>query len=305
RGEGFELRTDQWGAIRGQRGLWVSAYANHPGAPAGEHVAAAALLKQVTRMAQAFNDLAGTHLTMKLAAHQGAARSGQSMLSDEQAPLPALQASAATTVDGRDYRQAEAEAGDRKLTAGAKRVPHTGDALLGLSAPAGIGLVAGQSLHWSAGETLTVASGADSNLTVAGDLRIHAGQAIGWLAGATEGAPTGAHALALASAEGELKLEAQNDLLKLQSKEQLKVVSVSAAVELAAGKVVHLATEGGATITIEDGNISVACPGRMKVHAGKKSFMGGAHLSREMNSWPTSEFSRRARVTLPDGTPAS
>src|SRR5690606_30962245 len=128
---------------------------------------------------------------------------------------------------------------------------------------------------------------------------------IGWLAGAVEGAPTGVPALALVSAEGELQLEAQNDLLKLQSKEQLKVVSVSAEVELAAGKAVHLATEGGATITIEDGNISIACPGKITVHAGQKSFVGGAHLSREMNSWPTSEFSRRARVTLSDGTPAS
>src|SRR5690606_421283 len=226
-------------------------------------------------------------------------------LSDEQAPLPALQASAATTVDGRDYRQAEAEAGDRKLTAGAKRVPHTGDALLGLSAPAGIGLVAGQSLHWSAGETLTVASGADSNLTVAGDLRIHAGQAIGWLAGAVEGAPTGGHALALVSAGGELQLEAQNGLLKLQSKEQLKVVSVSAEVELAAGKAVHLATEGGASITIEGGNISVACPGAIKVHAGKKSFVGAAQLSREMNSWPGARFSRAYAITYDDGTPAA
>ncbi|CAG4976561.1 type VI secretion system Vgr family protein [Novilysobacter luteus] len=306
RGEGFELRTDQWGAIRGRRGLWVSAYANHPGAPAGEHVAATALLKQVTLMAQAFNDLAGTHLTVKLAAHRGAARSGQSMLSDELAPLPALQASAATTVDGSDYLQAEKEAGQRKSTAGARRVPHTGGALLGLSAPAGIGLVAGQSLHWSAGETLTVASGADSNLTVAGDLRIHAGQAIGWLAGAAvEGAPTGGHALALVSAGGELQLEAQNGLLKLQSKEQLKVVSVSAEVELAAGKAVHLATEGGASITIEGGNISVACPGAIKVHAGKKSFVGAAQLSREMNSWPGARFSRAYAITYDDGTPAA
>jgi type VI secretion system secreted protein VgrG len=305
RGEGFELRTDQWGAVRGQRGLWISAYGNDPEAPAGEHVSATALLKQAKQLGQAFSDIAGTHLTVKLAAHQGAARASQSVLIDDQAPLAALHASAATTVDGSDYPAAEADAPQRNTGAGTDRVPHSGDALLGLSAPAGIGLVAGQSLHWSAGETLTLASGIDSNLAAARDLRIHAGQAIGWLAGAVEGQVTAAHALALVSAEAELRLEAQNDVLKLQSKDQLKVVSANAEVELAAGKTVHLATEGGASITIEGGNISVACPGSITVHAGSMSFVGGAQLSREMNSWSASRFDERFQILHANGEPAS
>ncbi|KGM56566.1 type IV secretion protein Rhs [Lysobacter arseniciresistens ZS79] len=288
RGEGFELRTDQWGAVRGQRGLWVSAYGNGPDAPAGEHVAATALLKQATQLGQSFSDIAGTHLTVKLAAHQGAAKANQSTLIGDQSPLAALHASAATTVDGASYPEAEADAPQRSTAAGADRVPHSGDALLGLSAPAGIGLVAGQSLHWSTGETLTVASGADSNLAIAGDLRIHAGQAIGWLAGAVEGGVTAAHALALVTAEGELRLEAQNDVLKLQSKDPLKVISANGEVELAAGKTVHLATEGGASITIEGGNISVACPGNITVHAGKKSFVGGAEEEYPLPEFPGS-----------------
>jgi len=301
RGEGFELRTDQWGAVRGQRGLWISAYGNDRDAPAGEHVSAAALLKQATQLGQAFSDIAGTHRTVKLAAHQGAAKANQSVLIDEQAPLAALHASAATTVAGSSYPEAAADAPQRNTAAGPDRIPHSGDALLGLSAPAGIGLVAGQSLHWSTGETLTVASGADSNLAIAGDLRIHAGQAIGWLAGAVEGQATAAHALSLVSAEDELRLEAQNDVLKLQSKDQLQVISANAEVELAAGKTVHLATEGGASITIEGGNISIACPGNISVHAGKKSFVGPAQLSREMNAWPEARFNEGFELRDPAG----
>lgn len=148
-----------------------------------------------------------------------------------------------------------------------------GDALLGLAAPAGIGLVAGQGLGWSVGETLTLASGQASNLAVAGNLRIHSGQAIGLLAAAVEG-QTEETGLSLVTGEGELDLQAQNDELRLCSRDQLKVVSANAEVDLAAGKTVHLATQGGASLTIEDGNIVIACPGEIKVHAGKHMFVG-------------------------------
>ncbi|MEQ4576289.1 MAG: DUF2345 domain-containing protein, partial [Gammaproteobacteria bacterium] len=47
---------------------------------------------------------------------------------------------------------------------------------------------------------------------------------------------------------------------------------------------------GGASVTIEGGNISIACPGKITVHAAKKSFLGATHLSREMNEWPQAKF---------------
>ena len=290
RGEGFELRTDQWGAVRGERGLWISAAANDAEAPAGEHVAAVALLKQATQLAGSFNEMATTHHTVGLAAHQGATAGKTSRLIDDKAPLEALLASAATVVTGAEFADGVDSSAERNAAGGEGRVPHTGDAILGLTAPAGIGIVAGRSLHWSAGETLTVGSGDASNLAIAGDLRIHAGQAIGWLAGAVEGNVTGKHALALVTAEGELDLQAQKSEIKLQSRDQLKIVSANAEVDLAAGKTVHLATSGGASITIEGGNIVIACPGTITVHAARKSFVGPAQLSREMNSWPETKF---------------
>ena len=61
---------------------------------------------------------------------------------------------------------------------------HTGDALLGIAAQGGQGLLAGQALQWAAGETLTVGSGGDTNMAVNQSLRVHSGQGISWLAGA-------------------------------------------------------------------------------------------------------------------------
>ncbi|MGY0652781.1 type VI secretion system Vgr family protein [Luteimonas sp. A537] len=289
RGEGFELRTDAWGTVRAERGLWLSAYATPGETPAGDAVGPAALLKQAQTVAEVFSGAAGTHLTVKLAGHEGVGSSKSALIAD-QAPFAALLASARTTVPGEAYDEAVGEAAERKAEAGDGRVPHTGDPILGLAAPAGIVQIAGQSLHWAAGETLTLASGQASNLAVAGSLRLHTGQAIGWLVEAVDGAPSEDASLSLVTGEGELDVQAQNDQIKLQAKDQLKIVSANAEVEFAAGKTVHLATSGGASLTIEGGNITVACPGTIKVYAGKKSFVGPAHLSREMNSWPETRF---------------
>ncbi|KGO98759.1 type VI secretion system Vgr family protein [Novilysobacter defluvii] len=308
RGEGFELRTDQWGAIRGARGVWISAWAASPDEPAGDHVPVNALLRQVATLAQAYSDIAGTHLTVRPSA----------------APLQALDASARSTVDGTSFDAAVASAAERSPAPGANRVPHTADALLALSAPAGIGFVAGQSLHWTTGETLTLSSGAASNAAVAGHLRIHTAQAIGWLAnagsvpsrsaafpplplageGRGEGPPN-PDALSLVAAQDSLHLEAQTDDLKLQARDTLQLTSTTAQVDLTASKALHLATSGGASITIEDGNIRIACPGEIRVHAQKKEFVGPAQLSREMNSWPEARFERNVCVRLQDGTPAA
>jgi uncharacterized protein (DUF2345 family) len=124
------------------------------------------------------------------------------------------------------------------------------------------------------GETLTLASGAGSEAAIAGDARLHSGQAIGVLAAAVDGGQTQANSLSLVSGEGELDVQAQSDEVRVQSKEGLKLISANAEVELAAGKTIHLAVAGGASVTIEGGNITVACPGTITVQASKKSFVG-------------------------------
>ncbi|WP_425476730.1 DUF2345 domain-containing protein [Xanthomonas massiliensis] len=289
RGEGFELRTDAWGAVRGESGLWLTAYGHADTAPAGEAVQQVALLTQLQQLGQTFSQAAATHQTVKLAAHEGAGQAGHSRLIDGQAPLQALLTSVRTTVPGGAFDPAQGAAADRDATPGAGKVPQLGDPLLGLAAPAGIGLIAGQSLHWSVGETLTLASGQGSEAAIAGDARLHSGQAIGLLAAAVEGTQE-ATTLSVVSGEGELDVQAQGDEIRLRSRQGLKVVSANAAVELATGKTVHLATAGGASVTIEGGNITFACPGNIRVHAARKSFVGPTQLSREMNMWPRTKF---------------
>ncbi|AKO01418.1 type VI secretion system tip protein VgrG [Xanthomonas oryzae pv. oryzicola] len=287
RGEGFELRTDAWGAVRASSGLWLSSY-GRSGGPAGEATQPSALLSQLQTLGKTFSQAAGTHQTVKLAAHEGVGQANHSQLIAEQAPLPALLTSVKTTVPGTAYADAKGAAAERRASPGDDRVPHTGDALLGLAAPAGIGVVAGQGLSWSVGETLTLASGAGSEAAIAGDARLHSGQAIGVLAAAVDGGQTQANSLSLVSGEGALDVQAQSDDVRVQSKEGLKLISANADVALAAGKTLHLAVAGGASVTIEGGNITVACPGTITVHASKKSFVGPVNLGYGLPLFPES-----------------
>jgi uncharacterized protein (DUF2345 family) len=46
-----------------------------------------------------------------------------------------------------------------------------------------------------------------------------------------------------------------------------------------------VATAGGASVTIEGGNITFTAPCNIVVHAGKKSFTGPSNYQAELKSW--------------------
>ena len=256
----------------------------------------AALLNQLQSLSTRFSQAARTHLTSTLVMKEGARSKDSSSLVPDQAPLAAMLASAKTTVAGAEFDAASGEAGQRKATAGNDRVPHSGDPLLGFAAPAGIVHVAGQALHWSAREGLLLASGGDSDTAVMGNARLHAGQAIGMLACAVEGGAGDGNALSVVAGTGELNVQAQQDEVHLQSKQALRVASAQGVVELAAGKTIHIATSGGASVTIEGGNITFNCPGTITVHASKKSFVGPSSYEHELPKWTLGDMKMKRLV---------
>lgn len=280
RGQGVELRTDAYGAVRGTRGVLVSSYATTPEQPAGDVSALQSLLAQQATLARLFDQAAEKHRTTPLAIQRGVQRTGQSMLDDRSAPLDALTKTFSTTVSATGFDQATSDARQRGTS---QPLPHTGDAALGLAAQGGQGIFAGQALHWTAGETLAVGSGQDINMAVNQTVRMHSGQGIGWLAAAREGSGAG---LSVISGTDGFDLQAQHDQMTLHAQKALKVTSVNANVELAASKTVHLAVSGGAHLTIEGGNIVFGCPGALTVHAAKHGFVGPDQLDTQLPQFP-------------------
>jgi type VI secretion system secreted protein VgrG len=303
RGQGVELRTDAYGAVRAGKGLLVSSYSiNHSASmrdPAGENAACAGLLRNAMTLAEAFHLTAVTHKTVGLAAHLGVSKVASSALNDQTPPLEALSASAAGSVDKDGVRT---DAGEENATSANRKLPHFSDPIILIAARNGFGFNAAQNLQLVNGETTLFTSGQDTQLVTGGQMRWHTGQAIGILCGAINAGGI-RHGLQLISARKTIDIQAQADELKVQARDAVDVISTHAHIDWAAAKRINLSTAGGANITIENGNISVQCPGKLTVHAGNKSFSGPSSLDYPRPSFPNSVCKACLLAALRAGSP--
>ena len=76
--------------------------------------------------------------------------------------------------------------------------------------------------------------------------------------------------------QGDVVLQAQANGMQAAAKLDLSVQSASAFVDWAAAKKITLSTAAGANVTIEGGNITVQCPGKIAIKAASRSFVGPA-----------------------------
>lgn len=286
RGLGAELRTDAYGVVRAGAGLLVSSYGITHQAdsrePMGDNGAVIAMLKQAVTLGETFNDAAVTHQTVALAAHQGASKAKHSVLDGSAAPLKAMLAAASGTV---------------KI--GADELPHTSSPIIEIAAKGGLGMTAGQAMQLSNGETVTLMSGQDMQFATGGQWRMHSGQAIGVLGGVVKPGGDGI-GVQLIAAKDAIDIQALSDVMNVQARDEVNVVSANAHIEWAAAKRISLSTAGGANITIEGGNITVQCPGKITIHAGAKNFGGPARAQFSMPLLPAAnmrgQFSNRLDV---------
>jgi len=290
RGTGAELRTDAYGALRAGSGILFSSYRiEHAAAsrdPAGDNTGGMALLKQATLLGKTFNQAAVTHRTVAMASHVGPAQANASVINDSAAPLEAIRTAAAGMVDGAPDKSGEDVAAVNTQT-GEGKVPQSTSALIGIAAKEGMGVVAGQHLQLANGETVSLMSGHDSQHVSGNQLRMRSGQALGVLAGAVA-AGEGGTGLQMIAAQKNIDVQAQADTLAVQARDQVSVVSANASVDWAAAKKITLSTAGGANITIDGGNITVQCPGKLTIHAAQKLFQGPVRQEVPMPAMPNS-----------------
>jgi len=294
RGQGAELRTDAYGAVRAGAGLLISSYKINHGAdardPAGDNAAGIALLKQAVKLGETFSETAKTHQTVALAGHIGAAKANASTLDPKAAPLQAMLTAVSGMVGNASLDAAKADAAEKKTAPGDDQLPHASAPIIAISGKGGIGVTSGAAVQLANGETISLMSGDDSQFVVGGQMRAHSGQAIGVLGGAVK-AGEGGLGLQLIAAKDAIDIQAQADELKVQARDDINIVSANASVDWAAAKRISLSTAGGANITIEGGNITVQCPGKLTIHAGKKNFGGPAQMEQTMPVLPKSENS--------------
>jgi type VI secretion system secreted protein VgrG len=274
RGLGFELRTDAYGVIRGGRGVLLSTFGTQANEPAGDNAAGIALALQAFTLAEVFSSAAKTHETVQMAAHIGSFKPWQSILDSAGAPLKALHTALRGMVDAGTADAAINDAESKNTATADGKTPHTTDPVLAIAAKAGLATVAGQDVQMAAGETITLASGEDTQWAIGGAARIHTGQAIGMLAGAIKpGSEAAGKGITLIAGRGDIEMQAQSDAMQIAAKGNVTIQSANSHIDWAAAKAITLITAGGANITIRDGNITVQCPGKITIKAGKKSFI--------------------------------
>ena len=267
RGLGFELRTDAYGTVRADKGLLLSTYGTQQAEPAGDNAAGMALAGQFKSLAQSFSQAAQTHQTVQLASHIGSVKASHRSLSDKEPPMSALHTAVKGMVSQVSADEAASDADQKNTATGEDKLPHSTDPLLTIAAQAGWMLSAGQDIQVVAGETITWGAGRNISWAIGGSQRIHSGQAIGVLAGAVAAGDNAAaskaagQGISLIAGKGDIEIQAQADTLQVAAKQDLSVQSKSAHIDWAAAKRIVLSTAGGASITIEGGNITVECPG--------------------------------------------
>lgn len=274
RGRGAELRTDAYGTVRASAGLLVSSYQLMHNArsrdPAGTDQSGIALVRQAAATAGVLNAAAEAHRTVGLATHTGANKANASLLNQKAAPLEALALAVSADVDGGD-----------------SKIPHPDAPVITLSANDDLGVNAGQSLQLANGESTCLMSVQDTQLAGGAGLGVHTRQAIGVL-GAGLKAGAGNSGVQMVAAKDAIGLQAQADALSVQARDEINVMSANAHIDWAAAQRIVLSTAGGASVTIDAGNISVQCPGKLSVHAGKKSLSDPQQLAYPMPALPRS-----------------
>ncbi|WP_025651837.1 MULTISPECIES: contractile injection system protein, VgrG/Pvc8 family [unclassified Psychrobacter] len=128
---------------------------------------------------------------------------------------------------------------------------------------------------WTA-KTIVIQSGATQSDVVAGNYTLTA-NTIDSLSGV--GGQADQSGLHISANTKPVAIQAQGGELQLHSQQGMRVGSESGQVNVSSPKRIKLQTSAGASITIDDSGIKLVCPGTIKVHAVKKSLVGGGKVN--------------------------
>jgi type VI secretion system secreted protein VgrG len=264
RGEGFELRTDDWGAIRAGKGLLVSTDARQD---ARRHH------KDLPEAAAALKGAAGQH---EETARLARAHNAQDMERDAEDTARALHAQADDVRGPGDPHKELAR-------------PH-----LVMSSPAGIAMTTPMSTGIHAAEHAAVTSG--------GNASVSAGRS--FLVSALDRVSLFAHKLGmrLFAGRGTMEIQAQSGDMELVADQVLRLISARRSITLTAAEEIVL-NAGGSYLRLRASGIDMGTQGKWTVHAASRAARGPDSLRAPLPDLPaettafTEQFCLRDEVT--------
>jgi type VI secretion system secreted protein VgrG len=248
RGEGFELRTDQWGAVRAGQGLLLSTYAQD--SASGNHLDVAAGKNQLE------SSLNNAKALSEVAKNQQA---------DPLENLDHLK-SFISTLEKDDSDEAKSQAEAFK------------QALMILASPNSIALTSNEDIHLSGDGQISHTAGDSINLSTQKSFLAHAQNKISLFA-AQEGAR-------LFAGKGKVEIQAQGDGADVIARKDIQIISTEEAVYIISPKEIRLVGDTS-EVKINGSGVFATTPGLFEVKSGQQKFEGGVHVPNFKVSLPT------------------
>ncbi|MBW0449426.1 type VI secretion system tip protein VgrG [bacterium M00.F.Ca.ET.228.01.1.1] len=245
-GSGFDLRTDSYGALRANKGLHVTTHTTSVG---GQPLDASATQQQLTRAENVVKGLSDASKQRNAESLQP----GHDSLT---------QCSDATRHTASGQSNGGRTAGGGIGSAAAFREP-----VMLFGSPAGVAVSSEKSVRVTADRNLNFVSGESTYLAAGKSFVASVAEKISLF---VQGA-----GMKLFTGNGKVEIQAQSDGMDLFAEKQLHISSAGEDVLVTAKQKVTV-TSGGASITIENGNIEIRCPGKFTVKAASHSFEGPA-----------------------------
>ena len=241
RGEGFEIRSDQYGVVRAAKGMLISTDPRENAR--GTHLDSKELTTQMqgsTEMAKTLSDAAKEHQADTLDANEEIER---------------LRKLAEKT-----YAQSGG-------TGQQATVPGYEEPILAFSSPAGIVCATPKTHQIAAGEHLHLSSQQDTNVAIGKRLSMAVKEAWSVFV-ATAG-------IKLFAGKGKVQIQAQDDNLEASAKKDVKVFSIAGNIDIGTPNELTL-TAGGCQIKLAGGNIDIKAPGAVNIHGATKNLTSPA-----------------------------
>lgn len=277
RGEGFELRTDNAGALRAAQGLLLSADARI-GAQ-GKQLDRKEALSQL-QSAQALSQTLGEVAAKQLANLPETGKDNQ-LVKEDKVP-------GETKATGHQHHLLQAVEAWEKGTNTEKSTKVEAANQQGgqqpvilMTAPAGIATATPGSMTLATGTNLDTVSQRDTNQTTGRRWIHNVGESISQF---VQGV-SGKIALKLIAAKGKIQMQAQSGEIEITGDQSITITSVKERVHINAGKEILL-TCGNAYVRIAGGNIEIHAPGKVSVKGAKKIFSGPDSLDSPLPALP-------------------
>ncbi|MGA4289075.1 type VI secretion system Vgr family protein [Ralstonia nicotianae] len=258
-GNGFDLKSQAYGAVRGGLGLYFS---THP------------VTSQPLDARPARNQLADAARVMDSLSQASAAHQADSLGSGHDT-LKSFADATEHSVTGASPDSASA--GGLTAGGGTGQANAFSQPLMLLASPAGIGLSTQQSTH--------IASDAHTNLVSGQSTHIAAGRSL--IASVVETISLFVQnaGMKLFSGKGKVQIQAHADDVEVSAHKAVRLASVTDSIHVVAKKEVLL-TAGGAYIRIADGKIEVHAPGMLDFKGSDHAFGGPAQMNADHPAFP-------------------